>query len=222
MTRRIHNYALISCTVNILHVIEDVRFTQGSWNKSLVDRCWRILYRLQTKNWVSVNVNVQGRGIRRRNHKTQSCKLLGHPHATTVALSTISPIHSKQFPRPKHIRGRTESGSWGIYPIGNSIRSLVVRRWITYMYSQCALLCQICENLDTLQHRLVHCRLLWGTCTHCNACFRSSLDTFPLPGTRKKISHPIDGMVMVNAFEFFQKGFLISIGGLFLLAKFRQ
>ena len=72
MTRRVHNfrqYALISCTV-ILHVI-DVRFMQGYWNTSglwtAVDAyCISFVTanRLQTKNWVSVNVNVQGSGIR--------------------------------------------------------------------------------------------------------------------------------------------------------------
>ena len=80
--------------------------------------------------------------------------------------------------RPKHIRRRTESGSCGIsilleilfVPVQCAESLLLLLLFI----SVCASL-QMFENLDTLQHRLVHCRLLWGNSRHCNACFRSSL-----------------------------------------------
>ena len=65
-----------------------------------------------------------------RNYKTQSCKLLGHPHATNVALSTICPIHSKQFclETEAHSRKNRKRKLWDFYPVENSIRPHVVRR----------------------------------------------------------------------------------------------
>ena len=77
---------------------------QGFWNTSglwtAVDAyCISFVTanRLQTKNWVSVNVNVQGSGIRREIIKRNLGSTEKPPYDQSF-------IVNSSIPRPKHIR----------------------------------------------------------------------------------------------------------------------
>ena len=157
----------------------------------LVDRCWRILYQFCDFEPIANEElgkygYVQGSGLRREIIKRipvstsacDKCSAEKHPYMYDQSF-----VANSSFPRPKHIRKITESGSCGI--------SILLK--ILFLPVECAgspilcvLLCQMSENLDTLQHRLVHCRQLRGNCRRCNACFGSSLRHFSFAGTKKK------------------------------------